>query len=141
MNNDIDESDYKNIAHSLGFEMDYYESELSFGNIIIVLLGDYLMIRIIQDRKYVFCEVRSSIVSDFEEWVDYETILRMIGIKIKLQHDDFDLMVRNVMNEKNMDALTELKSLVNDKDQYLKISHQAISYQRDHSPFRRLNND
>jgi hypothetical protein len=131
----VDE-DIARIVRNAGFVVEYYEQGISFDNIVLSVRRNALVLRFVRDRGYVTCEARSEYMSKLEDWVDYNALARMVGIKAAYSNDEFGMAVQEILGKSNAHNISILMELAEDRDRYSSVSHSAISYQRDHSIFR-----
>jgi hypothetical protein len=128
--------DIAQIVRNAGFDVDYYEQGISFDNIVLSVGRNALVLRFVRDRGHVTCEVRSEHMPKSEDWVDYNVLARMVGIKTAYPNDEFGVVVQEILGENNAKNISAFMELTEDIDRYSSVSHSAISYQRDHSIFR-----
>ncbi len=110
---------------------DFLIDDKNFGNIIINLRHDEILLRFIQDRDFSWSEFG---IKDFSEaWLDFNTLLKVMGIKTEeFSHELFEVLKLTIGYEnKHHDELSKLK----DKEMFNKMKKDILLLQRSKSPF------
>jgi hypothetical protein len=104
---------------------------LNFGNVIVTLSRDELVLRFIQDRDFAWSEF--GFIDVPKEWVEFETALEVLGIKVeKFSHDLIEVLKLTIsFVEKYYKEITGLK----ERDVFIDFQKKTFIVQKNNSPF------